>query len=177
MPDTDSFDKELALPELAQSMLPDVLVGVILAGIFAGTISTADSLILSCTASVSRDIFPKYKESYRFLKLATVGVTALALAIALSGSKSVFDLVLFSITIMGAGFAPLMIVRVMNWPITPIWAFCMMVVGLGTGIYWRVLGYHAHVYDALPGIVAAFSVYGLGFAIVYLRDRKRRKAC
>jgi sodium/proline symporter len=161
VPDTDSFDKELALPELAQSMLPDVLVGVILAGIFAGTISTADSLVLSSTASVSRDIFPKYKNSYRFLKFTTVAVTALALVIALFGSKSVFDLVLFSITIMGAGFAPLMIIRVNRWFLTPFIAFAMMVAGLGVGISWRVLGYNAHVYEALPGMMAAFVVYGV----------------
>lgn len=166
VPDINSFDKELALPELAQTMLPEVLVGVILAGIFAGTISTADSLVLSCTASLSRDIFPKYRESYRFLKAATVFTTALALGIALFGSKSVFDLVLFAITIMGAGFAPLLIVRVMKWPITPTFAFMMMVVGLSAGIGWRLMGYHAHVYDALPGIVAALAFYACGFAFI-----------
>lgn len=169
VPDVATFDKELALPELAQTMLPDVLVGVILAGIFAGTISTADSLVLSCTASLSRDIFPKYKESYRFLKIATLSVTAIALIIALSGSKSVFDLVLFAITIMGAGFAPLMVVRVMNWQITPVLAFLMMTVGLGVGIYWRVLGYHAYVYDALPGMAAAFSVYIIGRMVIFAK--------
>ena len=168
VPDVESFDKELALPELAQTMLPDILVGVILAGIFAGTISTADSLVLSCTASVSRDIFPKYKDSYRFLKFATVGMTALALIIALTGSKSVFDLVLFAITVMGAGFAPLMIVRVMGWPITPILAFCMMFIGLSSGIGWRLMGYHAHVYDALPGMAAAFIVYIIGRGFIRL---------
>jgi sodium/proline symporter len=165
VPDIASFDTELALPELAQTMLPEVLVGVILAGIFAGTISTADSLVLSCTASLSRDIFPRYRESYRFLKFATVLMTGLALGIALYGSKSVFDLVLFAITIMGAGFAPLMIVRVMNWPVTPLLAFLMMVAGLACGIGWRLNGYHAHVYDALPGVVAALVVYATGYII------------
>lgn len=172
VPDIESFDKELALPELAQSMLPEILVGVILAGIFAGTISTADSLVLSCTASLSRDIFPKYKESYRFLKIATVGVTAVALAIALSGSKSVFDLVLFSITIMGAGFAPLMVVRALNWKITPVLSFLMMAGGLSVGIGWRIMGYHAHVYDAFPGIVAALAIYGIGRIIMEITKGK-----
>jgi sodium/proline symporter len=174
VPDAESFDKELALPELAQNMLPDVLVGVILAGIFAGTISTADSLVLSCTATLSRDIFPKFKNSYRFLKIATVGVTALALLIALSGNKSVFDLVLFAITIMGAGFAPLMIVRVLRWYITPWLAFLMMSIGLGVGISWRVMGYHVHVYDAFPGIVAAFCAYILGRIFIKLTSSKNK---
>ena len=173
IPEASEFDKELALPELAQSMLPDILVGVILAGIFAGTISTADSLVLSCTASLSRDILPKYKESYLFLKISTIGVTAVALCLALFGSKSVFDLVLFAITIMGAGFAPIMIVRVMRWPITPILAFTMMVIGISVGVAWRLEGYHVHVFDALPGIAAAALVYGIGRAMLSFKGHKR----
>lgn len=172
LPDIGSFDTELALPELAQTMLPDILVGVILAGIFAGTISTADSLILSCTATLSRDIFPKYKESYRFLKFMTVAVTAIALVMALSGSKSVFDLVMFAITFMGAGFAPLMIIRVMQWHITPILAFLMMTIGIGCGIYWRIIGNHAYVNDGLIGITAAFSVYIAGRLILHIMGVK-----
>ena len=169
VPDVDSFDKELALPELAQTMLPEVLVGVILAGIFAGTISTADSLVLSCTASLSRDIFPQYKDSYRFLKFATVFMTALALGIALYGSKSVFDLVLFAITIMGAGFAPLLLVRALNWPITQWLAFSMMAAGLSAGITWRLMGLNAHVYDAFVGISVALAVYATGYVIIRLK--------
>ena len=44
-------DPELALLDLSQSLLPAILVGVILAGLFAATISTADSQILSCSAA------------------------------------------------------------------------------------------------------------------------------
>jgi len=76
--------------------------------------------------------------------------------------------VLFAITVMGAGFAPLMIVRVMGWPITPILAFCMMFIGLSSGIGWRLMGYHAHVYDALPGMAAAFIVYIIGRGFIRL---------
>ena len=48
--DAGSFDAELALPIMAQQLLPPVLVGLILAGIFAASMSTADSLVLSCSA-------------------------------------------------------------------------------------------------------------------------------
>lgn len=175
IPDAESFDKELALPQLAQEMLPEVLVGVILAGIFAGTISTADSLVLSCTASLSRDIAPKYKESYIFLKICTIGVTAVALGLALFGSKSVFDLVLFAITIMGAGFAPIMLVRVMKWRLTPLLAFAMMLSGVAVGVLWRLEGLHKHVYDALPGIVMAFMVYVVGRGIIAMREKYKNE--
>ena len=57
LPVAADFDAELALPTLAGQLLPPVLTGLVLAGLFAATISTADSVILSCTAAVTRD-FP-----------------------------------------------------------------------------------------------------------------------
>lgn len=161
VPDIADFDKELALPELAMQMLPSVMVGVILAGIFAGTISTADSLVLSATASFSRDIFDKYKDSYRFMKFATFVVTAIALVVAITGSKNVFDLVMFVIAIMGAGFAPLLIIRVFRWRITEPTAFLMICGGLAVAVMWRYTGQHVYVFDSLPGMVSAFLIYGL----------------
>lgn len=58
----------------------------------SGAASTTDSLVLSCTASISRDIAPKYKESYLVLKISTIGVTAGALALALFGGQSIFGI-------------------------------------------------------------------------------------
>ncbi len=55
-PDTSNFDAELALPMLALQVLPEALVGLMLAALFAATLSTADSLILSCSASITRDL-------------------------------------------------------------------------------------------------------------------------
>jgi sodium/proline symporter len=172
VPESAEFDKELALPQLAHELLPEVLVGVILAGIFAGTISTADSLILSSTANLSRDIFHKYKDSYGFLKLSTLATTLVALFIAIFGSKSVFDLVLFVIAVMGAGFAPLMIIRTMKWPITEPEAILMILSGLCMAIWWRYMGYHKEVFDVLPGMAMAFVIYGLGrvFSAIALKQ-------
>lgn len=178
--DTASFDTELALPLLAQDMLAPVMVGVILAGIFAGTISTADSLILSCTANLSRDIFHRYKESYIFMKLATFAATVTALLIALSGNQSVFDLVLFVIAVMGAGFAPLMIVRALNWPLGERLALLMVGGGLSAAVYWRLAGYHKEIFDSLPGMAAALIIYGIGMAFTHFTGKKAAaagKAC
>lgn len=164
LPEGD-FDKELALPTLAVQMLPEVLVGVIFAGIFAATISTSDSLILSCTASLSRDIFKKYKESYRFLKACTLAVTGLAALIAMNASSSVFDLVLLAITLMGCGFTPLLILRCFKVPIHPVLAFLTISTGLGVGLSWRHFGQNAFVHETLPGIAAGFAIFFIGFII------------
>ena len=63
--DPAAFDAELALPTMAQELFPPVLVGLVLAGIFAATLSTADSLILSCSAALTHDVLPHNIENTR----------------------------------------------------------------------------------------------------------------
>ena len=81
---------------LAQSLLPDVYVGLILAGLFAATMSTADSQLLSCSAAITRDFEPGTKLSYLTTKFVTGFVTLIVLVIALAGNESAFNLVLIS---------------------------------------------------------------------------------
>ncbi len=173
LPEGAGFDKELALPELAGQMLPEVLVGVIFAGIFAATISTADSLILSGTASLSRDIFTKYKNSYMFMKICTLGLCAFSSVIAIYASKSVFDLVLLSITIMGCGFTPLLVLRSFRIKTHPVLVFAMIIGGLGVGLAWRAQGLNAHIYETLPGITAGFVIFLVGFVVKKALDKRR----
>ena len=52
------FDPELGLPMLAMETLGPFWVGLILASIFAATMSTADSQVLACTAAFTDDIMP-----------------------------------------------------------------------------------------------------------------------
>lgn len=161
VPDAASFDKELALPLLAMDLLPSVMVGVILAGIFAGTISTADSLILSSTASLSRDIIHKYKDSYLFMKISTLGLTLTALLISLYGNASVFDLVMFVIALMGAGFAPILLVQSLRLPLTQNTALIMAIGGVGAALSWRYAGLHVHFFDSLLGMIVAMAIYSI----------------
>ncbi len=49
LPEVESFDAELALPTLAQGLLPPVLVGMVSAGILAATISTANPQLYRLT--------------------------------------------------------------------------------------------------------------------------------
>ena len=167
IPETDSFDNELALPHLAQDLLPPVLVGVIFAGIFAATISTADYVILSSAASLSRDlgIFNRYKNSYFFLKICTFTVTAAACMLSIFAAQSVFDMVLLSITVMACGFTPLLILRCFQVDVHPLVLLATIISGLSMGLVWRFSGLGVYVYEALPGITAAFVVFLIGFII------------
>lgn len=107
-----SSDPELALPYLSMELLPAVMVGLMLAGLFSAAISTADSQILSCSAALSQDLIPTKANSYRMAKIATLVVTAIVLVIALTGDNNVFALVIFSWSILACGLGPLLVLRV-----------------------------------------------------------------
>ena len=153
-------DPELALPLMALNLLPVALVGVMLAGVFSATMSTADSQILSCSASLTQDMFPQFAHSYKLVKLGTLSVTAIVFVIALFGDKSVFFLVTFAWSALASALGPLFIVRVLQRPINAIVAIAMMVVGILTALIWTITPQLSQlVYAVLPGMSAGILVY------------------
>ena len=97
------FDAELGLPALAMDTLPALGVGMILASIFAATMSTADSQVLACTAAITDDIKPEWRENHKTTKIVTLYVAAAATMISIAGlyvpgGDSVFALVAVSYT-------------------------------------------------------------------------------
>ncbi len=152
---------ELALPSLASALLPDVLLGLLLAGVFAATMSTADSQILACSAAVTQDVFPRWRRSYIASKAATLAVASGALAIAIWGGETVFSLVLGSWSMLGASLGPLLIVRVWRYQIPGPVAVAMMAAGIGTVMLWDRSSFSGAVFDLAPGMIAAFAVFGI----------------
>lgn len=156
--DPSAFDAELALPTMAMELLPPVFVGMVLAGIFAATMSTADSLVLNCSAAVTHDLIPQNIENTRILKFTTVVMVLIALVWALSSSESVFSLVIFAWSGLGSAFAPLLILLALGFRPSQRACIVAMLTGLGVALAWRFLGWHAAVYEGLPGIVSGLLV-------------------
>lgn len=159
LPEINNFDAELALPTLAQQLLPEILVGLILAGLFAATMSTADSQILSCSAAITRDFTGDKKVSYLMTKLATVFVIIVALGISLFGNKSVFNLVIIAWSALAAAFAPLIFVYAVGGKPSEKLALTMMFSGLSTMLIWRYFGLENIIYEVAPSIIAGLFPY------------------
>lgn len=170
LPDATGFDSELALPRIALDLLPPVMVGLVLAGIFAATISTADSLLLSCSSFLSQDLFPQQFASRYGVKLATLLVTLGALGWALLNRQSVFALVIFSWAMLGACFLPLILLLLARAPVTENQALALMFLGCGTVLCWHLWGSErvyngVDMYQGLPALmvcvlmIAAYSLF------------------
>ena len=159
LPELASGDTELALPRMALQLLPDIFVGLILAGIFAATMSTADSVVLSCSAAITHDLTPSRMEHPLLLKAATAGTTLVALILALSGSQSVFSLVILAWSTLAAAFAPLLVLYALDRKTSEPAAIFLMVLGIAIALFWRYgLGWHGGIYEGLPGMAIPFVI-------------------
>ncbi|MCA9047400.1 MAG: sodium/proline symporter [Planctomycetaceae bacterium] len=159
---TEAQATELAMPELARRLLPDVLIGLTLAGLFSATMSTADSQILVCSGAITQDINPQWKDSYIASKLATIAVTTLALLIALYAGQGVFSLVLIAWSALGAGIGPPLMLRLLHVPLSGFTIAVMMTAGISTVVIWNVWGYDGDVFKLLPGMAASFVAWPVG---------------
>ena len=172
LPNLSELDPELALPQMALELLPPVLVGVILAGIFAATMSTADSLVLSCSAALTHDLTSRRMESPLILKTATAITTLVALGLALSGSRSVFSLVILSWSTLASAFGPLLILLALKRRLSETAMILLMLGGISIALLWRFwLGWHNSVYEGLPGIAVPLLV---GWLVSSRADREQK---
>ncbi len=153
----EDFDAELALFLSTQAILPAAAVGLVLAGVFSSTLSTADSQIISCSASLSRDLPEPPSESMLLAKAGTVIIALVATAIALWADKSIFVLVVFAFNGMGTSIGTLLLLRLFNVSI-PEWGGLLIVLAAsGTVIIWVMLGLSRIVGESVPGFIAAFT--------------------
>ncbi|MBA45140.1 MAG: hypothetical protein CMB31_00950 [Euryarchaeota archaeon] len=157
-----SFDEELALPTLAMETMPAFGVGMILASIFAATMSTADSQVLACTAAITDDIKPEWRNEHKTTKMVTIAVAVIATLISIGGlyipgGDSVFALVVLAVYGLGGIFVPLLIIRWMGYKPDSFHSLVMMSAAFIGVILWIILGLHGSdgIFPSLPGMGAA----------------------
>ena len=171
-PESGSFDPELALPMLAMDVLGPFWVGLILASIFAATMSTADSQVLACTAAITDDVIPEWSTDHKKTKITTMVMafvaTCLSLGAYFSGNNSVFSLVVLAVYGLGGMFIPLILVRMSGYKPSSQHSIIMMTSALVAVIFWRVQGYNVHIFESVPGMGAAL----IAHFIMVMNDNK-----
>jgi sodium/proline symporter len=164
---------EQTLPMLAKLVLPEVWLGTLLAGVFAATMSTADSQLLACSAAVTQDIVPELRQSYVASKAATLAVAVLASLAALYANEGVFELVLGAWSALGAALGPLLVVRIFGLPISQRRALAMMALGLFVELSWTHASLSDSVFELLPGLAAPMLLYIVLELFTHLRRATR----
>ena len=139
---------------------------MILASIFAATMSTADSQVLACTAAITDDIKPEWRGDYKTTKIVTLVVAAFATLISIGGlyipgGDSVFLLVVLAVYGLGGIFIPLLTIRWMGYKPDSTHSIAMMVAAFAGVIGWLLLGFGGAdgIFPSVPGMGAAFAVH------------------
>ncbi|MCR4793496.1 MAG: sodium/proline symporter [Lachnospiraceae bacterium] len=142
------------------------VAGLILAGILAATMSTADSQLLAAASSASDDICKKFimkkmdsKTSMLVARGAVIIMSIIALFIAKNPDSSVFQIVSFAWAGFGAAFGPLMLCALF-WKRTNKYGALAGMISGGVMIFvWkflvRPLGGVWNIYELLPGFIVS----------------------
>ncbi len=108
-------DPERIIPAMAMVLMPGWLAGFVIAGILAAIMSTADSQLLVASSAVARDILHKVlgielgeSAMVNLGRIVVTTLTILAVYLAMSGSKIVYDVVATAWGGLAVGFGPIL---------------------------------------------------------------------
>ncbi len=164
-------DSETLIIKIAQLLsshgaLSVIFAGIILAGILACTMSTADSQLLAASSSISQNILKdvlhlKLSEKMTMLtaRLTVVIIAVIAVFIAKDPDSSVFGIVSFAWAGFGGAFGPVMLFSLFWRRTTRNGALAGMICGGAMVFIWKYLvrpiGGAWDVYELLPAFLAA----------------------
>lgn len=185
---TTSSEAETIIVQTANALgsfgiLPAILAGIILAGILAATMSTADSQLITAASGVSQNILKEFfgikmkeKTSMIVARLTVIGVSVIGLLLALNPESSVFEIVSFAWAGFGATFGPV-VLAALFWKRSNKWGALAGMVSGGIMIFvWKYgiskLGGIFAIYELLP----AFIVACIAIVVVSLLTKAPEKA-
>lgn len=143
--------------------------GLILAGILAATMSTADSQLLAAASSVSQNLADEFlhiklspKRSMQVARFSVIAISVVGTIIALNPNSSVFNIVSFAWAGFGAAFGPVMLLGLFWRRANKQGALAGMISGGSMVFIWkfalRPLGAAWNIYELLPAFIVACAV-------------------
>lgn len=151
--------------------VPAFAAGIILAGILASTMSTADSQLLAASSSISQNIVEETfkvkltpKKSMLLARLSVIAISVIAVFLALDPDSSVFEIVSFAWAGFGAAFGPVVLCALFWKRTNKYGAIAGMISGGAMVFVWKFLvranfkGTVLDFYELLPAFVLALVV-------------------
>lgn len=150
----------------SHGVLAALLAGIILAGILAATMSTADSQLLAASSSVSQNLMGEFfgvkldgKKSMLLARGTMVVIALIAAFMARDPNSSVFRVVSFAWAGFGAAFGPVVLFALF-WKRSNKWGALAGMISGGVMVFvWKYLiapmGGAWGIYELLPAFVVA----------------------
>lgn len=171
---TTSADSETIIVQIANLMSQNgilfaIVAGVILAGILAATMSTADSQLLAAASSASQDLLQDYfgvrlspRKAMVWARCTVAGIAAVGVILAWNPNSSVFRVVSFAWAGFGAAFGPVVLLSLFWKRSNRQGALAGMLSGGVMVFLWKFvisgLGGAFAIYELLPAFIVALLV-------------------
>jgi sodium/proline symporter len=163
---TTAGASETIFIHMAVTFFPPILAGLVLSGILGASMSSADSYMLITSSSLANDlvkgVFKKDisdKDVMWLARATIVLVTLFGLAVALSGSDTIFGIVSYAWAGLGASFGPLILFSIFWKKTTLPGAAAGMITGGALVLIWKnliaPLGGAWAVYELLPAFIVS----------------------
>ena len=171
IPALEGSNSETIIIQIASALskynvLAALLAGIILAGILAATMSTADSQLLAAASCISQNLLQDFgkkkidtKTSVKIARITVIVISVIAIVLASNPDSSVFEIVSFAWAGFGAAFGPIVLCALF-WKRSNKWgALCGMVTGGAMIFIWKYgiakLGGVFAIYELLPAFILA----------------------
>ena len=172
---SDGFDSEKIVVYFADAIgsldsFGAIIAGIIIAGILASIMSTADSQLLAASSSVSENLIKRFvwknmkdKTQMWLARVTILVIAAVAIVLAWDQNSSVFRIVSFAWAGFGAAFGPIVLFALF-WKRTNKWGALAGIISGGAMVFiWKFLvrpiGGAFDIYELLPAfIVSAIAI-------------------
>ncbi len=156
-------DGETIFMLLVNAIFHPVIAGILLAAILAAIMSTADSQLLVSSSALAEDFYKQLlrknasqKEIVMVGRLAVIGLSLVAMYLALNPDSTVLGLVSYAWAGFGAAFGPALLISLYWKHMTRNGALAGILVGAVTVVVWKQLsGGLFDMYEIVPGIIFA----------------------
>ncbi|MBD1571987.1 sodium/proline symporter PutP [Vibrio sp. S17_S38] len=154
-------DGEKIFMILVNAIFHPVMAGILLAAILAAIMSTADSQLLVSSSALAEDFYKQVfkqeatsDEVVKVGRFAVVGLSVLALMLAMNPDSSVLSLVSYAWAGFGAAFGPTIVLSLYWSKMNRNGALVGILVGGITIVVWKQLtGGIFDVYEIVPGVI------------------------
>lgn len=159
----DLADGEKIFMVLVNAMFNPVVAGILLAAILAAIMSTADSQLLVSSSALAEDFYKQIirkdasqAEVVMVGRVAVVGLSLVAMMLALNPDSTVLGLVSYAWAGFGAAFGPALLLALYWKGMNRNGALAGVIIGGVTVVAWKqISGGIFDIYEIVPGIIFA----------------------
>lgn len=137
-------DAEKIMPMMVMSLLNPILAGILLSGAVSAMMSTASSQLMVASSAISEDLYRNLsrkiqdeRKMLRFNQLLTLGVGLLAFLLAISMKETVYGLVSYAWSGIGASFGPATVLLLFWKKFSRAGVYASLIAGTISAVVWK----------------------------------------